>query len=234
MISSGQNPSVEPNLPGAGATTTVREVEGWRRGLLFPAHLLLRLWWRSLRFQVDAQSLEILRDRSRPRLFILWHNRIFVAAEIHHRYRRKFPNAALISASGDGAWLAALYRLNGIHAARGSSSRRSLTAVRELLALFRQGHDLCITPDGPRGPCYTMQPGLSLVALKSGCPVVLVAPRFSRARRLRSWDRFFIPMPFSRVTLTAREISAASLQSLSHKDVTNVIQERLLEMTPDL
>ena len=62
-----------------------------------------------------------------------------------------------------------------------------------------EGLDVCLTPDGPRGPRYKIQPGFIKLAEATGAPIVPIHVRFSSAWRLKTWDRFVIPKPFSRV-----------------------------------
>jgi lysophospholipid acyltransferase (LPLAT)-like uncharacterized protein len=71
--------------------------------------------------------------------------------------------------------------------------------MRELLRKARAGYDLAFTPDGPRGPAGEVQPGVIAAAAATGFPILPVALAASRCRRLASWDRFVLPMPFSAV-----------------------------------
>ena len=71
-----------------------------------------------------------------------------------------------------------------------------------LASMLEEGSDIIITPDGPRGPCYTLSPGLIFLAQKTGAPVSRIDVEYSRYWELKSWDRFRIPKPFSRVTIT--------------------------------
>jgi lysophospholipid acyltransferase (LPLAT)-like uncharacterized protein len=108
----------------------------------------------------------------------------------------------LTSASKDGMWLGLVARHLGMGSVRGSSSRRGATAMRELLDRVAAGHDIAITPDGPRGPRYTLGSGLVYLAQKADIPVIPCHARFGRALRLETWDRFVIPLPFSRLDVT--------------------------------
>jgi lysophospholipid acyltransferase (LPLAT)-like uncharacterized protein len=67
---------------------------------------------------------------------------------------------------------------------------------------LRAGHDVAVTPDGPRGPARQFAPGALVAAQRAGAPVILVGAAASRAWRLRSWDSFIIPKPFARVTIS--------------------------------
>jgi hypothetical protein len=66
----------------------------------------------------------------------------------------------------------------------------------------RDGADVAIVPDGPRGPSEQLQGGVVTLAALTGAPVVPLAVGANPARRLSSWDRFLVPLPFARCTLT--------------------------------
>ena len=140
--------------------------------------------------------------RPAPVIYCTWHNRLALCMTSYFFHARKNGKpvrmAALISASKDGALLAAILEQFGVQPARGSSSRRGTQAVRELTRWARNGYDLAITPDGPRGPCYVAEEGVILLAQMTGLPIV---PSSYAARwkiRFKSWDRFQVPLPFSR------------------------------------
>jgi hypothetical protein len=106
--------------------------------------------------------------------------------------------AALVSASKDGALLARTLEWFRVQPVRGSSSRRGAQALRELTTWAERGCDLTITPDGPRGPCYQIQDGITSLAQLTGLPIVPVSLNLNWKIRLKSWDRFQIPLPFAR------------------------------------
>jgi lysophospholipid acyltransferase (LPLAT)-like uncharacterized protein len=82
---------------------------------------------------------------------------------------------------------------------RGSSSRLGASAILQLTEVLASGHDVVITPDGPRGPAYKLGPGIIFLAQKSGAAVVPFNMEYSSYWRLKSWDRFIVPRPFSKV-----------------------------------
>jgi len=139
-------------------------------------------------------------------IMAFWHNRMFaltVAFRKHYRGRKAY---VLTSASRDGGLLAAFMARFGIGNVRGSSSRRGATALRELQELLAGGYDVIVTPDGPRGPCYRLGQGIIFLARKSGCPIMPIRVEYSRCLRLKSWDRFMIPIPFSRADITLEKL----------------------------
>lgn len=183
----------------------------WQLLMLWPLGLLLRLWTRSLRFEVSPEARAAFDIWDQPVAMVIWHNRLFISGEIIRRCRHGHPFYGLISASKDGAWLAAFFRMAGIGAVRGSSSRGAREAVMALIDVLRNGHDIGITPDGPRGPRYEFKPGGYIVARRANVPMLLIGAQFSRARHLRSWDEFAIPMPFSRVRICCERVLPESL-----------------------
>ena len=96
---------------------------------------------------------------------------------------------------------------------------------------MREGHDVGITPDGPRGPIYTVEAGVLVVTRRNHAPMLLIGAEFTDAWRLKSWDRFYVPRPFSRVTLRTEMLQEkkADGSKLTADDVKNA----LLAINPD-
>jgi len=184
----------------------VHSLAWWQFAILWPLGLLLRLWARTLRFEVSPEDRAAFDLWDQPVALVIWHNRLFISGEIIRRCRRGRTFYGLISASKDGAWLAAFFRMLGISAVRGSSSRGAREAVTALIDVLRSGRDIGITPDGPRGPRYEFKPGGYIVARRTNAPMLLIGAEFSRARHLRSWDAFIIPWPFSRVRIRCERV----------------------------
>ena len=181
--------------------TAVNNVTGWRTLALMPLSLGIHLWTRTLRMEMSPSDEARFSNTPSPSLFLFWHHGLFVAAEAKRRYRRKQPMSGLISASKDGAWLAALYKLLGIGFVRGSSSFRGAQALQECLATMKAGSDIVITPDGPRGPSCQVKRGPAFLAQKSDASIVLLSTHFAKAKRFNSWDGFYLPYPFSTVRI---------------------------------
>jgi lysophospholipid acyltransferase (LPLAT)-like uncharacterized protein len=212
-------------------TASINEVRGWKYAALWLLAAMLRIWGRTLRFDADAATHAQLAYADSPAALVIWHNRLFVSAEYFRRYRTKRSVYALVSASKDGAWLAAFYRLIGLIPVRGSSSNFGREAGKALIEVMRAGHDIGITPDGPRGPMYVVEPGVLVVTRRNHAPMVLVGVEFTRAWRLKSWDRFYIPLPFSRVIMrcTILPPKRADGEKLTAEDV----QAALIAISPD-
>lgn len=165
---------------------------------------LLRLLFRTLRVRVRDEGAFLTSPPPHPVIYAFWHNRILAITATFLRVypARRSGVLVLTSASRDGMWLGQLAARLGMGSVRGSSSRRGAAAMRELLARVAAGHDIAITPDGPRGPRYQLGSGLVYLAQKAGIPILPCHAKFHGALRLKTWDRFAIPVPFSRVEVT--------------------------------
>ena len=161
---------------------------------------LIRAIGTTLRFEVEDRAGAFAPGRP-GWIWAFWHNRMFVIPYIHDRWFAHIPGAILSSPSGDGQIIADACAEFGFEAARGSSSKpqKGLGALIMLAEKVKEGRDVGITPDGPRGPCYELQPGLLKLAQLTGGAIVPVRVEYSRALRFKTWDAFLLPLPFSRV-----------------------------------
>ena len=135
-----------------------------------------------------------LSARGVPILFALWHGRMFLSIQAH----RNQGIATMASQSKDGEIIARWLERNGYVVARGSSSRGGGTAFKELVRAMRSGRAAALTVDGPRGPARVVQPGIVELARITGAWILPISFSSSRPRFLNSWDRYLVPLPFSR------------------------------------
>lgn len=160
---------------------------------------LIRLLSLTLRWRLHDPD-GITRDPpSRPMVWAFWHNRIFVIPTVYRKYLRCRKGAVLTSASKDGETIAAIIARFGCEAVRGSSSRRGASALLGLIDWIRDGYDVAIVPDGPRGPRYRLGPGLVKLAEVTGALVLPVRVEYGSYWHFKSWDRFRLPKPFTTV-----------------------------------
>jgi len=166
------------------------------RAVAAPAMRLLASSWR-IRTEHEERW-RPLYQAGRPHVFLLWHE-VLLPLLWHHRRQ---GIAIVVSENRDGQYLADFALALGYRAVRGSSSRGAaralLGAVRELQA----GRAVAFTPDGPRGPRRELKPGVVAAAQRGGGVIVPIHARADRAWRLDSWDRFLIPKPAARITVS--------------------------------
>ena len=99
---------------------------------------------------------------------------------------------------------------------------------------MRNGHDVGITPDGSRGPRYEAKSGALLLAKLSKSPMLLVSFEFGWSVKLNSWDKFVIPLPFSKVILRTTTLSFDELfDGRDLEEATKLAESRLLQLTRD-
>lgn len=163
----------------------------------------MKLWSLTLRYDVNGQPGIVQPEiPAKPVIFALWHNRIFTMPPIWLRTGGKNRSTVVLtSASRDGTTLAKAMEAFGIGSIRGSSSRRAVAALIGMKNALLEGQDVCVTPDGPKGPRYQVQPGLLKIAQTTETDIIPIHIRYSSAWRLASWDRFVIPKPFSKVSV---------------------------------
>ena len=184
---------------------------------------LMRFLHASSRKRYDG--LEVLQAQfssGQPCIIVAWHNRNILGpfGYLAHRPRGRIFSP-LASASRDGSLAAAAMDNLGVQCIRGSSSRGGAQALREMLRAVKKGHDLGITPDGPRGPKYKVQPGVIAAARLTGIPIIPMTYQAARKKELGSWDAMIVPHPFTRLQYVygapftvPREASETELEAL--------------------
>ncbi len=105
----------------------------------------------------------------------------------------------LVSKSKDGEYMARILKAFGFNFVRGSTSSGGFLSLRSLIKAARDGFSLAITPDGPKGPVFKVQPGAIYLAQKAGIPVIPCGSAYSKKKVLRNWDKYQFPLPFGRI-----------------------------------
>ncbi len=180
-------------------------IHSWLVGLLgsWVLSLLGRTWQVHLR-DPDGIVADIESGR-RQALFAFWHRHILSLLVQFHGH----PYVVPISEHQDGEFIAQTMQRMGLTCVRGSTTRGSLKVVRGLLKSVRHGLNPAITPDGPKGPRYSVQPGFALLARRCKLPVYAVGVYVNRAWVLPSWDAFVIPKPGAHIGITFRKALSA-------------------------
>jgi Kdo2-lipid IVA 3' secondary acyltransferase len=176
------------------------KIEGWKaRWLIAFGFHLLKMLGRTLRYEIDDRAGIVGKAVGENYIGALWHNRLLIFPFVLRRFFANRDGAALISASRDGDLLSdAIHRFD-YDVVRGSSSKLGASGLLQLSDVLASKRDVVITPDGPRGPAYEIGPGLVFLAQKTGAPVLPINMEYSSCWRIKSWDRFIIPKPFSKV-----------------------------------
>ncbi len=185
-------------------TKTPPPYNDWKHALVsaFAYYYTLFLGWTTRTYWFKTPEAETLEKSGSGLIYAIWHNQqLFLL----YPYRKQ-KIAALISQSSDGEYIARCLPKFGMRAVRGSSSRGGTRALIELLRVSREGYRPMLTPDGPRGPIYKVQPGILFLAKKTGFPIIPVGTALSHKFKVHSWDRMRIPLPFGKTALCYGDI----------------------------
>lgn len=142
---------------------------------------------------VNEEILE--QTKGKPRIFCFWHENL---AMMPFAWKLDEPFYMLLSQHGDGKFIGEMLKsLGPFEAVYGSTNKGGMNAAREIIKLLKTGAAIGITPDGPRGPRRSISPGLFFLARHSDAIIIPVTYKISNSIRLKSWDRFKLPLPFS-------------------------------------
>jgi lysophospholipid acyltransferase (LPLAT)-like uncharacterized protein len=161
--------------------------------------LLMRLMYAIARpHVVNPEVFKEVTESRKPVILPIWHGRMLFPI-IHHRDMGIVP---LISMSRDGEMISKTIERLGYGSIRGSSSKRSKEALQEMEAILKKdGSIVAITPDGPRGPRHSVKPGVIHLARETGAVILSMSFSAQKPKVLRSWDKFLLWRPFSRLIL---------------------------------
>jgi len=220
----------------AHKSSAVHELRGGKRLVISMLSRVVRWLQSTYRYEGWECMEKIFNPHHEGSLILLWHNRILPAIGVFNyvgQGRRHLYTLA--SASRDGATISCFLEKQGITAVRGSSSRRGATAARELRKLLADGHHVAITLDGPRGPLYKAQPGAAFLMQLTGAPVYFLGVEAESCWEMRSWDRFMVPRPFSRVKILVDTLSVprTTERAFDRDEVEGVVQGKLSALTLD-
>ena len=170
---------------------------------------LVRFFWATCRIQCRPgfeRAVVAVRE-SKSLIPVYWHQHLLFGARALLDLRDDGLKVGfLISASVDGTAPAMLVQRVGAYVIRGSSTHTGARALRDYYeTIVKQQISPAITPDGPRGPLHEFKPGAVMLAQLTGKPILPISIAASRTWRFRTWDRFELPLPFSRIAIAYGE-----------------------------
>ncbi|HID96126.1 MAG TPA: DUF374 domain-containing protein [Candidatus Latescibacteria bacterium] len=159
--------------------------------------LILLAIGKSLRIKVVGASFHHLLAENGGLIYALWHGRMFVP--IYSMRNRGIT--VLASEHRDGELISRVLERLGYNVVRGSTTSGGKKALKKMLTMAKGKKTFAFTPDGPRGPRAKVQPGVVFLAQHTGLPILPIAGAAKKARIFKSWDRFLLPMPFSKCSV---------------------------------
>jgi lysophospholipid acyltransferase (LPLAT)-like uncharacterized protein len=154
--------------------------------------LVWALLWivsRTWRFEViapDGVIPVIFGEKAGPEIYCFWHQCVLPCTVY-------FRRTQLITR---------ILEMFGFHATRGSSSRGAREGLLGLKQVIESGAPAIFTADGPRGPIYRTKMGPIKLAQMTGAPIGCFHLEPEHAWTMRSWDRFLVPRPFTRIVVS--------------------------------
>ncbi len=151
--------------------------------ICFLAAGYIRFVYRTSRVRMDMdEEAKAYLGGELPAVFAFWHGRMLMIPPVR-----------------DGEMIARTMHRFGFGTVRGSSTRGGVTAGMQAIKALLAGDNVAVTPDGPKGPAMKLQPGVLLIAEQSGVPVIPVTYASTRSKRMRTWDRFMVALPFGTI-----------------------------------
>ena len=187
-------------------------------------YLLMRIIWYTTRKEFHFVT-EIGQEQH---VCVTWHGELFMSPQAYRKIHKKQPASAIISTHFDGGLIAGTLQFLKIRSLRGSSRKGAKQVLLQAFKSIKSGEEVLITPDGPRGPRHMMSDGAVGLALKSKLPIFVMNYKASDYWQLKSWDRFVIPKPFSKVDFY---IQSLSLEGMEHKEAKGYLSQKMLENT---
>ena len=158
--------------------------------------MIIRALASTWRYRItNVEAIRGLRSHRQPFIFAFWHGTMLPLVWMH----RGEGVPVVISEHRDGEIIARIVERFGFRTIRGSTTRGAARALLGIVRELESGSEIAVTPDGPRGPARKFASGALVAAQRVGVPIVCLGVTADRAWRLKSWDAFMIPKPFSRV-----------------------------------
>jgi len=157
---------------------------------------------------------------------ITWHGELLVAPQVYRTLRKKQLTSAIIAQHHDGELIARTLEKLNILPLRGSSRRGAKAVLINAIKVIKEGYSVMITPDGPKGPRYSMSDGAVALALRSKLPLMVVNYKPKSYWQLGSWDKFLIPKPFTSLEIYHQVLHIEGMEKEEAKEHLHRQMER--------
>jgi lysophospholipid acyltransferase (LPLAT)-like uncharacterized protein len=190
---------------------------------LFLLGKTLRIKW------IGEKNLDSIRKNRGQVIYAFWHGRMLILS-YSHRWQKIH---VLISQHRDGELIARIIERLGFVSVRGSTTRGGTKAIFEMAEKGASGYDVAITPDGPKGPRFKVQPGTIYIAQRSQMPIIPISNSAKNRWTLSSWDGFLIPKPFSKAVIIIGEPIYVPFESTTQEleEKREELEKRLVDLT---
>ena len=156
-----------------------------------------------------------------------WHGDLLMQPFSYGKWRQPKRASIMVSEHFDGELIARTVGHFGLGSIRGSTTRGAARVLMQAIKAVKEGNDLGITPDGPKGPRFSVSDGIVVVAQKLDCYIVLQSCKPSRYWQLNSWDKFVVPKPFCHLEFFCSE--PIKVSGMGMEDAKKLIHDTLME-----
>lgn len=156
---------------------------------------------------------------------VTWHSELLMTPQVYRKIHPKHRSSAIISSHFHGTLIAGVLKMIQIKALRGSSRKGAKQVLFQAFKTIKAGEEILITPDGPKGPRYSMSDGAVGIALKSKLPIFIINFKSSSYWQVKSWDKFIIPKPFSTLDFSIQSIS---LKGMTQEEAKSYLSKQML------
>ena len=156
-----------------------------------------------------------------------WHGELLMISYAYTKYRKQPRIKLLISEHFDGNLIAKTFSYFKLGAIRGSSSRSAAKALLQSIKELKNGYDIGITPDGPKGPRHEVADGIIVMAQKAKAKILLIEVKPTKYWQLKSWDKFIIPKPFGTIKYYISDL--VDIGGMDTEEARALIKEGLLK-----
>ncbi len=151
-------------------------------------------------------------------VFYFWHQQTFAAA--YFLMKAKAAKHCIVSSSDDGKLAGSIVELFGYNAIYGSAFKNPIQVTRQALKILKANNSFCIVGDGSRGPAFELKQGVPFLAISANKPLFFVQCSSSwHFTFKKSWDKFQIPLPFSKINIHVKECDPFLLRNHSNGDI---------------
>lgn len=161
----------------------------------------------------------------KPLIFACWHGELLMLPYLYSRYRKTPHAKVLISNHFDGLLISKTIEYFGLETIAGSTNRNAAKVLIQGIKALKEGYDIGITPDGPKGPRHEVADGIIVMAQKTKTKIVLIRMLPTKYWQFKSWDKFTVPKPFG--TLKYYATTPIDITGLELEEARTLIQERL-------
>ena len=166
-------------------------------------------------------------DANTPLIVSMWHGDLLMQPFNYRHFRKNGNIKVIVSEHRDGELIKKIVQYLGVGGIDGSSSKGGLKALMNAIKEIKQGNDVAITPDGPRGPRFSIANGIVAIAQKTQCQIVALNAKPTHYWQFNSWDKFIVPKPFGTIHFYVSE--PFNIDGLEMEEAKRVIKEKLLQ-----